>query len=169
MSTVPSAFLIQPSKYGTTSWPLTNFVDGSSVGSCRASPAATPASVTPITTASAHLFIGHLFSVGDALLVLGFVDVEQAHPREAHLVDRPLAVADPIARVRVVLVRRRIVVPGGDVNDRPCRQNRRDLVGVRVRDVPAELIVAHAAEGLGARGGRARGIGADVRVNPLQA
>ena len=39
MSMLPSAFLIQPSKYGTTSWPLAHFVWGIAVGSCWVSSA----------------------------------------------------------------------------------------------------------------------------------
>src|SRR6266487_4323342 len=84
-----------------------------------------------------------------ALLVVGLVDVEQADPCKAHLVDRPLAVADPVPRIRVVLVRRRVVVPRGDVNDRSRRQDRLHLVGIRIGDMPAELVVADAAQGFG--------------------
>src|SRR5437867_3698282 len=96
MSKLPSLLRIQPSKYGWMSWPLVNFVEGSSVGSWPASSSA----------ARIHLLIGFLPGRG-ALLELGVVYVEEAHPRKAHLVDRALAVADPVARVRVVLVRRR--------------------------------------------------------------
>src|SRR5437763_1784947 len=74
--------------------------------------------ISPLTVGS--------FSRVDALLEIRFVDVEQAHPREAHLVDRALAVADPVARVRVVLVRGRVVMPRGDVNHRARGQERRD-------------------------------------------
>src|SRR5690349_39736 len=121
MSNEPSALRIHPSKYGTTSWPLSHLVCGMAVGSCWA------VNVTPATAATiarlkprARLLMRLLPRV-DALLVIRFVDVEQAHPREAHLVDRPLAVADPVARVGVVLVRRRVVVPRGDVDDRSRR------------------------------------------------
>src|SRR5439155_3724856 len=107
-SKLPSLLRIHPSKYGTTSWPLLNFVEGSSVGSCPAR-----------STRARSDLIMRPGSRGRALLVLRVVDVEDTHPREAHLVDRALAVADPVARVRVVLVRRRVVVPRGDVDDRP--------------------------------------------------
>src|SRR5437588_1127558 len=138
------------------SWPLVNFVDGSSVGSWPARSSA----------ARMNLFI-RLLPRGGSLLVLVLVDVEEADPRKAHLVDRALAVADPVARVRVVFVRRRVVVPRGDVNDRPGRQNRRHILRVRIRNVPAELIVADAVERLGARGAGPRGGGADVRIDRL--
>src|SRR4029450_12728032 len=57
------------------------------------------------------LLIRFLLPRFDTLLVVLLVDVEEADPGEAHLVDRPLPVADPVARVRVVLVCRRVVVP----------------------------------------------------------
>src|SRR5262245_41779926 len=89
-SNEPSPFRIQPSKYGTTFWPDANLVCGIAVGNCCSSSAA--------QTSEARLFMG-LFARGDALIEIRFVDVEEAHPREAHLVDRALAVADPVARV----------------------------------------------------------------------
>src|SRR5438552_1740537 len=88
------------------------------------------------------LFMRRFLPRLDSLLIIGFVDIEEAHPREAHLVDRALAVAHPIPRIGVVLVGRGVVVPRGDVDDRSRRQDRRDIVRVRIRDVPAELIVA---------------------------
>src|SRR3954463_12578653 len=106
------------------SCPLLNFVEGSSVGSC-------PTSRSAARMPGSPLFIGLLPRLR-ARLILGLVDVEQAHPREAHFIDRALAVSTPVARVRVVLVGGGVVVPRGDVNDRPRRQNRRDVVGVRV-------------------------------------
>src|SRR5437868_1713346 len=121
------------------SWPLENFVDGSSVGNWPNSSAT--------TTSSLLIRLPGL----DAFLVLGLVDVEEADPCEAHLVDRPLAVADPVARVGVVLVGRGVVVPRGDVDDRPRGQNRRHFVRVRIRDVPAELVVADAVDRFRAR------------------
>src|SRR3954470_16013980 len=128
------------------SWPLLNFVEGSSVGSWATSRSAANMPGSP-------LFIG-LLPRFRARLILGLVDVEQAHPREAHFINRALAISNPVARVRVVLVGGRVVVPRGDVNDRSGRQNRRDVVGVRVRDVPAELVVADAVQRLGSRRAR---------------
>src|SRR5215204_6233783 len=175
-SKVPSAFRIHPSKYGTTFWPLLNLVDGSSVGSCPVCPAASkgcPAYAARATSATAanvvFLFIRLRLSRVEPLFVLRIVDVEQADPGEAHLVDRALAVANPVARVRVVLVGRRVVVPRGHVDDRSRRQNRRDFVGVRIGDVPAELVVADAVDRFGARRPGTRRVGADVGVNRFHA
>src|SRR3954470_514895 len=132
--------------------PLENLVDGSSVGSCAISSSAAHAPVAPArdnrARSRAMLLIGLLARL-DALLVFPFVDVIETHPREAHFVDGPLTVADPVARIRVVLVGRRVVVPRGDMDDRPGRQDWRDVVGVRVGDVPAELIVADAIDRFG--------------------
>src|SRR6188474_1800356 len=155
----PSGLRIQPSKYGTTSCPLENFVAGSSVGSCCALSALKPSTTSAAAPSRTHLFIGLQLSLVHALLVLGVVDVEQADPRKAHLVDSALAVADPVPRVRVVLVGGGVVVPRGDVDDRPRRENRRDIVGVGIGDVPAELIVADAVDRLGPRRPRARRVG----------
>src|SRR5438034_1540327 len=150
MSNEPSLLRIQPSKNGTTSWPELNLVCGIAVGKFGCA-LATPAKTSTNATATS-LLIRLLRSRRDALLVIRLLDVEETHPREAHLVDRPLAVADPVARVRVVLVRRGVVVPRGDMDDRPRGQNRRDVVLVRIGDVPAELICAHAIYRLGSGG-----------------
>src|SRR6266850_1819742 len=63
--------------------------------------------------------------------------VVPANPREAHLIDRPVALADPVARIRVALARG-VVVPADDVQYRARRINRRDIVGVHMDDVPVE-------------------------------
>ena len=55
------------------------------------------------------------------------------------------------------------------MNDRSGRQQRCDLVLVWIRDVPAELIVAHATDGFGTRGTRPRGIASDVRIDRFHA
>src|SRR6266487_3678570 len=99
MSKLPSGFRIHPSKYGTTSWPLAHFVCGIAVGSCCAPARLTAGSHAAANrhvnvTRTARLFIGALLLARvDALLIVRLVDVEQAHPRKAHLVDRPLPVA----------------------------------------------------------------------------
>src|SRR5881394_2166521 len=54
---------------------------------------------------------------GGALLLLGLevlvVVIRDVQPRVAHLVDGAVAVADPLIRIRVRLVRLRVVVPRG--------------------------------------------------------
>ena len=82
------------------------------------------------------------------LLELVVVEPDVADPRERHVVDRPLAEAGPVLRIRVVDVVRRVVVPARDLEDRSLRQERRGIVGVVVDDVPAELVAVDAAERL---------------------
>src|SRR5438067_5371095 len=55
----------------------------------------------------------------DQRFVLLVVQVGDIDPRVSHLVDRPIAVADPLIGIRIELVRLRVVMPGEDVNDRP--------------------------------------------------
>src|SRR4026208_2486320 len=122
------------------SCPDWNFVYGIAVGSCCATrpPAPTAAASTTINTeiatlAERDLFTG-LFPRRDSLLVVRLFDVEEAHPRKAHVGDGALSVPHPVCRVGVVLVRRRVVVPRRDVDDRACRKQRCDIFGVRVGD-----------------------------------
>src|SRR3982074_3498530 len=82
-SKLPSLLRIQPSKYGWISWPLENFVDGSSVGSW-------PTNSSAANTAAPRPSFMRLRPSGGALLVLRLVDVEEADPREAHLVNGAL-------------------------------------------------------------------------------
>jgi len=55
------------------------------------------------------------------------------------------------------------------MDDRPRRQQRRYIVRVRVRDVPAELVIAHAADRLDACGAWTSRIGAHVRIDRFDA
>src|SRR5262245_24197540 len=93
------------------------------------------------------------------LLVIILVKVGQRYPSEAHLVNRALAVPDPVPRIRVVFIVGGVVVPRRDVNDRSGRQERRNFVLVWVRDMPSELIITDAAESLCPRRPWARRIG----------
>src|SRR5436309_14518615 len=124
MSKVPSALRIQPSKYGTMSWPLANLVCGMAVGSVWARTRGTVKKTTKTAKAaktakknlcsrmktqlverseqarpfrelcdfcvstSFPLLMSGFLPGFDALLVVGFVYVEQTHPREAHFVNR---------------------------------------------------------------------------------
>src|SRR5437667_8863225 len=58
-----------------------------------------------------------------------------------HLVDRPVAVADPVGRVGIALVRRRVVVPRRHVEHGARGENRR--MCVRVRDLPHDVEPRH--------------------------
>src|SRR5712692_4441378 len=85
-SNVPSPFRIQPSKYGTTSCPLENFVDGSSVGSCCAWATTTiaaplkgcPTDATP-TSASAAATANHLHRAAKSDVAQAFRPARQAN------------------------------------------------------------------------------------------
>ena len=69
-----------------------------------------------------------------------------AHPGEAHIVDRPLAKADPIVGIGVGFVADRVVVPADDMQDRSGRQQRLHIVFVQVNDVPSEIVFVDAAQ-----------------------
>src|SRR5262249_53515642 len=103
------------------------------------------------------------------LLVIGVLEIGKCHPGETHLVDGPLSISNPVSWIRVVFVISRVVMPGRNVNDRSGWQQRCDLVLVWIRDVPAELIVAHTTDGFGTRGTRPRGIASDVRIDRFHA
>src|ERR1044072_7442761 len=73
-------------------------------------------------------------------LVLLVGEVVPGDPREAHLVDGPLAAADPVARIGIGFGGR-VVVPADDVQHRPRRIDRRHIVRIDADDVPVEAPV----------------------------
>src|ERR1700730_9753569 len=97
--------------------------------------------------ASLHQFLPG----GHALLVIGLVEVVQANPGETHLINGPLPAPHPVLRIRIELVVIRIVVPGGDVNDRAGGEQRGNILRIVICNAPAELIVTYATERLGSR------------------
>src|SRR5437588_2831016 len=114
---VPSAFRIQPSKEGTTSWPRANLVWGMYVAGSDGWALAAHAPNTKTAIFNIFLFAGYqLLSRLDALLIIRFIDVEQAHPREAHLVGCPLSTAHPILRIGIVAIVIAVVVPRRNVD-----------------------------------------------------
>src|SRR5688500_4911621 len=78
---------------------------------------------------------------GQLLLIFLLRQIDPPDPREAHLVDRALTVADPVLRVRVSTGVARVVVPADDVHDRPGRNQRCDIVRVVVNEVPVVIPV----------------------------
>src|SRR5262245_62024094 len=56
--------------------------------------------------------------LGELFLELVVVVIGDVQPRVAHLVNRSIAPADPLIRIRVRLVVLRVVVPGEEVEDR---------------------------------------------------
>src|SRR5437870_11701455 len=131
------------------SWPELNRTCASSVGACGAwaLPAIAPAAITKTKPTSRALI---LFSCSRLypLLKIRFVQIRQRDPCEAHFIDRPLPVANPVSRIRVVFVVGRVVVPRRNVNDRSGRQQWGGVVGIWIRDMPPELIGTHTAERL---------------------
>ncbi len=75
-------------------------------------------------------------------------EIHAVHPGVRHLVDCAIAVTHPLVRIRVVLVRLRVVVEGGHVDDRSLREHRRRVVGVDVVGHPVEVEVADVADDL---------------------
>ena len=74
--------------------------------------------------------------------------VGDVDPRVRHLVHGAVAVADPLRRIRVRLVGRRVVVPRGDADDGALRQQRRRFIRVVVAVVPVEVEVVDVAQEL---------------------
>src|SRR2546421_7457645 len=105
----------------------------------------------------------------DSPLDVGLVEITQAHPRETHLIDRPLPVAHPVLWIWVVLIVVAVVVPGGDVNDRSGGQQWSGLLRVGIGDAPAILVIAYATQRLGLGRAGTRRVRPDVRVDRLHA
>src|SRR6478672_4789845 len=59
-----------------------------------------------------------------------------AHPREAHFIDQAFTASDPVSRVWILRIPRRIVVPRDDMKDGARRQQRRAVVRVVVGQLP---------------------------------
>src|SRR5438034_7152412 len=93
--------------------------------------AATATRTSRFTTPSLLLFVGVRglrrlrLTLRLQRLVLLVVEVRDVHPGVRHFVDRAVAEAHPLIRIRVVLIRLRVVVPGRHVDDRALRQQRR--------------------------------------------
>src|SRR5262245_2106486 len=119
------------------------------VGSCCA-PAA-DASKRPAMISLILLSGPRRFSRGHASFVIFLIEIVQADPGEAHFIDRPLAIADPVFRIGIMRIVVGIVVPRRNVDHRTGWQQRRDLLCIRIRDAPAELIVAYATDRLCSR------------------
>src|SRR5580658_6532669 len=88
-----------------------------------------------------------LVRFGPGLVVL-VADVGDVHPRVTHLVDRAIAKANPLVRIRVELVGGRIVVPGSDVNDGALREHRGRIIRVDVVRHPVEVEMIDVADDL---------------------
>src|SRR6202007_1763863 len=52
------------------------------------------------------------------LLEVSLIQIIQTDPREAHLIDGSLAISNPVFWIRIEPVIHRVVMPGGDVDDR---------------------------------------------------
>src|SRR5436190_2084781 len=79
--------------------------------------------------------------VGKRLLIFLFAEIDPADPRETHLVDRAVAVANPVLRIGIGAVGGRVVVPADDVNHRAGGDEWRGLVLVVVNGVPVVIPV----------------------------
>src|SRR5215475_6248699 len=66
-------------------------------------------------------------------------------PVSRHVIGGAVAESDPVPRIRIVPIPRGVIVPADDVHDGAGRQQRGDVVGVVVDDLPLEVVV-HAIE-----------------------
>src|SRR5262245_13764775 len=89
------------------------------------------------------------FARGDAVVEVLLIDRVVVQPHVRHVVDGAIPPANPVRRVVVVLVARRIVVPRDDVKNRPRGQERLRVVCVGVGTKPPEVEPIDAAQGLG--------------------
>ena len=65
-----------------------------------------------------------------------------------HLIDRSIAPADPLIRIRISPFRSRVVEPRRELEDGPFRDERGDIVRVDVVVVPVEVVVGDGAQHL---------------------
>src|SRR6187397_1284983 len=54
-----------------------------------------------LTLRRRRVLLARRVPLGEFLLIFLFAEVDPTDPREAHLVDRPVAVTDPVLRIRV--------------------------------------------------------------------
>src|SRR5262245_9978207 len=116
-------------------WPDSRL--GSS-GSCAALPpmpsTSEPASATPVATritfevtalprrGRCHRLLG--LALLDLHLVILVAQIGDVHPCVRHLIDGPVAPANPLTRIRIGFVARRVVVPRRDAQDGAFRKER---------------------------------------------
>src|SRR5437660_4059786 len=139
-SKVPSRFCSHPSNTGTTSCPL--------LYTWPLEPVTAPTTSDSANNKTALFNLTHLFRpLLEFFLVVLLGQVMEAHPGEAHVIDRTVAESDPVPRIGVVPVGGGVVVPADDMNDRPRGKHRRDVVRVVVDEHPGK-VVSCAAERL---------------------
>src|SRR5262245_423602 len=90
------------------------------------------AALAIVSSATSALLLLFLRGPGALLLALRrdavevfLAQIRHVHPGVRHLVDRAIAVPDPLPRIRIVLVGRRVVVPRGDHDDSALWEDRR--------------------------------------------
>src|SRR5712692_8188633 len=145
-SKVPSRFCSHPSNTGTTSCPLlyTWPLEGATV------PTTSESANTKTALFILALFLMLLIVVRAGIhllrplleffLVVLLGQVMEAHPGEAHVIDRTVAESDPVPWIGVVPVGGGVVVPADDMNDRPRGKHRRDVVRVVVDEHPGKVV-----------------------------
>src|SRR5579884_3989201 len=146
MLNVPSGFANQPSNAPVMDCP--DSCGGSSGRVCAAAAAQqqrnAAASLLGGTRADPFRLVP-----GDPILVVIFGNIRHVDPGVRHLVDGAVAIADPLVGVGIVGVCRRVVVPGGDMDDGAFGQYRGGIVGVDVVVHPVEVEMVDVAQHLG--------------------
>jgi len=66
--------------------------------------------------------------------------------RAAHLINGLLPVSNQIVAIGIEFIPSRIVVPGSDVENRPCRQQRLIVFVLKINQMPRKLILVYAAQ-----------------------
>src|SRR6266851_3324883 len=143
-SKVPSRFCSHPSNTGTMSCPL--------VYTWPLDPVTAPTTSESANTRTALFIVALLVLIVviacihllrpllELVLVVLIGQVMEAHPGEAHVIDRTVAESHPVPRIGVVPVSGGVVVPADDVNDRPRGKHRRDVVRVVVDEHPGKVV-----------------------------
>src|SRR6266550_6312069 len=104
----------------------------------------------------------------DLLLEVRVGQPDVVDPGETHVVNRTLTEPCPVARIGIVAVRCRVVVPTDHVKDRVRRQQRLNIFAVVINNVPTKLVVVdttqHLLPAIGIDGFHALRLAAVVQV-----
>src|SRR5581483_3168278 len=126
----PSALRSQPSKTGTTFCPLAYRTWARATTEYTEHTERNHTKIFCAFRAFCGCFLSSAFltcPLGELRFVLFVAHRIERQPVARHVVGRAIAEADPVPRIRVVFVGRRIVVPRDDVHDRARRQQRRHV------------------------------------------
>ena len=78
-------------------------------------------------------------------LIVFVAHVGDVDPGMTHLIHGAIAESHPLAGIRVVWIRRGVVIPRGDLQDRALRQEWSRIVRIDVVVMPVEIEIVHMA------------------------